>query len=187
MWLTNSSHEGQLIFSVDLYVWYLSLCWIIMCTFDSVIHVSLFAFLNTFVFRLRNISRSRRSFVTLVIFKWCFEKLSKSLILNFCSVRIACWRQSLMKWLQETKSRCLKSVALLNDERNDSIHSWQRWKLTTFRFDSDNTFSIQSLIIFEMLMRAFINEVSWYRFFALLWNALNRTVRSDYLSDVLQT
>ncbi len=97
MWLTNSSDEGQLIFSVDLYVWYLSLCWIIMCTFDSVIHASSFAFLNTFVLRLRNFSRSRRSFVTLVIFKWCFEKLSKPLILNFCSVRIACRRQSLLK------------------------------------------------------------------------------------------
>ncbi len=69
MWLTNSSNEDQLIFSVDLYVWYLSLCWIIMCTFDSVIHVSSFAFLNTFVLHLQNFSRSRRSFVTLVIFK----------------------------------------------------------------------------------------------------------------------
>ncbi len=97
MWFTNSSNEDQLIFSVDLYVWYLSLCWIIMCIFDSVIYVSSFTFLNTFVFRLRNFSWSCRSFITLVIFKWCFEKLSKSLILSFCSVRIACQRQSLMK------------------------------------------------------------------------------------------
>ncbi len=40
-----------------------------MYIFESVIHASSFAFLNTFVFRLRNFSRSRRSFVTLVIFK----------------------------------------------------------------------------------------------------------------------
>lgn len=97
VWLTNSPDGGQLISSVDLYVWYLSLCWIIMCTFDSVIHASSFAFLNTFFLRLRNFSRSRRSFVTLVIFKWCFEKLSKPLILNSCPVRIACRRQSLLK------------------------------------------------------------------------------------------
>lgn len=56
-----------------------------MFIFESVIHASSLAFLNRFVFPLRNFSRSRRSFVTLAIFKrvflWsCFELIPKFLL-----------------------------------------------------------------------------------------------------------
>ncbi len=60
-----------------------------MCTFDSVIHASSFAFLNRFVFRLRNFSRSRRSFVTLAIFKRFFVELLELYLnpIDFCIAR----------------------------------------------------------------------------------------------------
>ncbi len=87
VWLTTSLNEGQLTFSVHLGLENWLLCWITMCIFDSVIHASSFAPSNRFVLCLRNFSRSRRSFATFAILKWCFEKLLKPLMLKSCQLR----------------------------------------------------------------------------------------------------
>ena len=71
----------------------------ITCIFDPVIHASSFAFLNRFAFRLGNFSRSRRSFVTLAIFKRFFAELLELLpIIKRVDLRIARPSQRLIGW-----------------------------------------------------------------------------------------
>lgn len=106
----------------------------IMYIFESVIHASSFAFLKRFPFRLRNFSRSCRSFVTLAIFKQMFVALLE-LMPKFCWI-LYCVFKSMYRVAGRDYWRCSGQAALLKGKHHFRIQKWWHPEMVASRNDS---------------------------------------------------
>lgn len=106
----------------------------IMYIFESVIHASSFAFLKRFPFRLRNFSRSCRSFVTLAIFKQMFVALLE-LMPKFCWI-LYCVCKSMYRVAGRDYWRCSGQAALLKGKHHFRIQKWWHPEMVASRNDS---------------------------------------------------